>query len=189
MKQPAASGRSADDPTDEELMDRYTAGDVAAFDALFRRFCPRLVRFLVPYVGAAQAQDVAQVTFVKVHENRHRYKAGAPVASWLFTIAKNTALDHLRSAPKRREVGGVEADVPQDAVARDLWQDARVKAAVEGLPPDQREVVLLHWFGGLGLDEVARVVGASHGAVRVRAHRAYEKLREALKDLAPGALP
>lgn len=184
---PTGAPPRMDGETDEELMDRYTAGDGKAFDALFRRFVPRLVRFLVPYVGAAQAHDVAQVTFVKMHENRHRYRAGAPVASWLFTIAKNSALDHLRSAPRRREVGGVEVDVAQDAVARDVWQDQRVKQAVDGLPPDQREVVLLHWFGGLGLDEVARVVGASHGAVRVRAHRAYEKLREVLKDLAPGA--
>ncbi len=168
-------------------MDRYTAGDVAAFDALFRRFAPRLVRFLGPYVGPTHAHDVAQTAFLKVHENRHRYRAGAPVSSWIFTIAKNTALDFLRSAPRRREVGGVIADVPQEPVARDLWQDRQVRAAVEALPEDQREVVLLHWFGGLGLDEVARVVGATHGAVRVRAHRAYEKLRGALPDLAPSS--
>jgi RNA polymerase sigma-70 factor, ECF subfamily len=170
-------------------MDRYTAGDVAAFDALFRRFAPRLVRFLGPYVGPTHAHDVAQAAFLKVHENRHRYRVGAPVASWIFTIAKNTALDHLRSAPRRREVGGVEADVPQDPVTRDLWQDTQVRAAVETLPADQRDVVLLHWFGGLGLDEVAKVVGTTHGAVRVRASRAYEKLRATLAELAPGGEP
>ncbi len=166
-------------------MDRFCAGDTRAFQELFTRFAPRLLRFARPMVGAAQAPDVVQVAFLKLHENRHRYRSGARVASWLFTIARNTALDHLRSAPRRREVhveqgqaDGIAATVRHDVLAAD-----RVRAAVDALPVEQREVVLLHWFADLPFDDVARVLKLSPVAVRARAHRAYDKLRVALGDV------
>lgn len=164
-------------------MDRYCAGDVAAFDALFVRYSRRLVRFLASMVGPAQASDLAQLTFLKVHENRHRYRAGGSLAAWLFTIARNSALDHLRSAPRRREVFGTDVEPAAEAPRRDRLRDDRVRAAIAALPDDQRNVVMLHWYGGLTFDEVGRVVGASGPAVRVRAHRAYGKLRAALGPL------
>lgn len=169
--------------SDEALMDRYCAGDAEAFALLFERFSRRLVRFLTNMVGPAQAKDLAQITFLKVHENRHRYRVGASVASWIFTIARNSALDFLRSAPKRREVYGAEREAPAESVPRDRLRDERVKAAISGLPDDQRQVILLHWYGGLTFEEVGQVVGATGAAVRVRAHRAYEKLRVSLGDL------
>lgn len=164
-------------------MDRYCAGDVRAFDGLFARYTARLVRFLTPMVGAAQAKDTAQIAFLKLHESRHRYRAGAPFAPWIFTIARHTALDHLRSAPRRREVGGVEIEPEAEPLVRDHARDDRVKRALDTLPDGERQVILLHWFGGLTFDEVAVVVGAKGPAVRVRAHRAYEKLRAMLADL------
>lgn len=169
--------------SDEELMDRYCAGDRAAFEQLFERYSRRLVRFLTGMVGPTQAKDVAQVTFLKVHENRHRYRVGASAASWIFTIARNSALDFLRSAPKRREVYGDERETPAETVVRDRLRDERVQSAIHGLPDDQRQVILLHWYGGLTFEEVGQVVGATGAAVRVRAHRAYQKLRANLGDL------
>jgi len=183
VKQDPLAPRSEESDSDEALMDRYCAGDVAAFDLLFRRYTGRLVRFLSPMVGRTHAHDVAQVTFMKLHENRHRYRAGASFAAWAFTIARNTALDHIRSAPQRREVGGVDVEPSSDAPLRDAFANARVRAALEQLPDGERQVVLLHWFGGLTFEEVAVVVGAKNAAVRVRAHRAYEKLRTVLDGL------
>ena len=178
----SASVKSAE-VTDEELMDRYCAGDTAAFDDLFERYTRRLVRFLTNMVGPAQAVDVAQVTFLKLHQNRHRYRVGANFAAWIFTIARNTALDHLRSAPKRREVYGIETEFAADSPSRDRLRDDQVRAAIGKLNDDQQQVILLHWYGGLTFEEVAKVVGASSAAVRVRAHRAYEKLRGTLGAL------
>jgi RNA polymerase sigma-70 factor (ECF subfamily) len=169
--------------SDEELMDRYCAGDPAAFDEMFRRFAPRLVRFLRPMVGLTHAHDVAQVALLKMHENRHRYRVGARVASWLFTIARNTALDHIKSAPSRREVSDDKADAPTEHVQADVLKEQRVRGAVASLPDDQRDVILLHWFGGLTFAEVAGVVGASNAAVRLRAFRAYETLRGSLQEV------
>lgn len=186
---------TAPDPSDELLMDRYCAGDTAAFTALFRRYGRRLVRFLTPYVGPAQAEDCAQQAFLKLHQSRSSFRVGARVAPWLFAIARNVALDHLRSAPRRRE----RADGDEHAVAvavpareADPRLNDAVRAALSALPNDQRDVVTLHWLGGLSFPEVGAVVGASHEAVRARATRAYEALRQHLGELAreltlPGA--
>lgn len=179
-----AKAAAAGDVSDEALMDRYCAGDARAFEELFKRYAARLLRFTRPIVGAAQAPDVVQITFLKLHEARAKYRSGAKLSSWLFTIARNTALDHVRSAPARREVH-VDADAPADARTRDTLAIDKVRKAVGELPEDQRDVVLLHWFADLGFDEVAQVLRASSVAVRARAHRAYEKLRVSLGDDAP----
>ncbi len=175
--------------SDEELMDRYCAGDRAAFELLFERFSRRLVRFLSGMVGPTQAKDLTQITFLKVHENRHRYRVGASVASWIFTIARNSALDFLRSAPRRREVYGGESEPAAEGRERDRLRDERVQAAIAALSDDQRQVIMLHWYGGLTFEEVGQVVGATGAAVRVRAHRAYEKLRKSLADLKVEVVP
>lgn len=174
-------------PSDEALMDRYCAGDPYAFSTLFRRYARRLVRFVTPYVGPTHAEDCVQQTFLKVHTARDRFHVGAKVAPWLFAIARNQALDHVRSAPRRREVNDGDdhaSHVGVDAPARDPRLDAQVRAMIAGLPADQRDVVALHWLGGLSFPEVAVVVGASHEAVRARATRAYAALRPRLGPLA-----
>jgi RNA polymerase sigma-70 factor (ECF subfamily) len=177
----------AADATDEALMDRYCAGDVVAFEELFRRYSKRLTRFVTPYVGPTQAEDTAQQVFLKMHHARATFRAGARVAPWLFTIGKNLALDHLRSAAHRKELrDGEDVVVPVEADDPDPSLDAAVRTAVLALPPDQRDVISLHWFGGLSFPEVAAVVGASHEAVRARAHRGYGALRERLGDVAKG---
>ncbi len=173
--------------SDEALMDRYCAGDSAAFTTLFRRYAQRLVRFTRSYVGPTHAEDCAQQVFLKVHVARGTFRAGAKVAPWLFAIARNQALDHVRSAPRRREIS--DGDDQANAVAvttplRDPSLNAAVRAALQALPPDQRDVVTLHWLGGLSFPEVAGVVGASHEAVRARAHRAYGALRTSLGPMA-----
>ena len=173
--------------SDEDLMDRYCAGEIAAFDQLFSRYQNRLVRFLTQMVGTAQAGDIAQITFLKVHTNRHRYQAGRNVAAWVFTIARNTALDHLRSAPRRREKTGIEIEARHDHKMPDPHRDGRIRAAVDALPDDQKQVILLHWFAGLTFEEVSQIVGATSAAVRVRAHRAYKKLRISLEPVKGGA--
>lgn len=185
----------APEPSDELLMDRYCAGDTAAFTSLFRRYGRRVVRFLTPYVGPTHAEDCAQQAFLKVHQSRSRFRVGARVAPWLFAIARNVALDHLRSAPHRRE--HADGDEHATAVAvpaheADPRLNNAVRAALLALPDDQRDVVTLHWLGGLSFPEVGVVVGASHEAVRARATRAYEALRQHLGELAreltlPGA--
>src|SRR5688572_15166435 len=142
--------------SDEDLMDRYCAGDTRAFNELFRRFTPRLLRFTRPLVGTAHAPDIVQQTFLKLHENRHRYRSGARLSAWVFTIARNLGLDHVRSAPVRREQGvdPGTVDAPAELRIRDPLAVDRVRKAVAELPEEQRHVVLLPWFAAPGSDVV-----------------------------------
>lgn len=179
------SRREAPTITDEQLMDRYCAGDVAAFTELFRRYAPRVIRFVTPLVGPAQAPDVAQVAFLKVHQSRDRFSAGARFSTWLFAIARNVAIDVLRRPASTREVGHETAvmDAPAEVSGvhrRDPLADVHVRQAVASLPEEQRDVVLLHWFAEMMMDDVARVLGITHEAARRRASRAYATLRERL---------
>ena len=185
MKQKAEATRIKDVSTltDEELMNLYCQGDNVAYAELFKRYTPRLVGFLTRFVGPTQAGDVAQISFIKIHQNRHRYRLGSSVPAWFFTIARNSALDYLRSAPKKREVFGLEIDHAAPEAKIDLFQDERIRKAIDRLPDRQKEVVYLHWFNGLSFEEVGQTVGATSSAVRVRAHRAYKKLRHLLGDI------
>lgn len=163
-------------------MEAWVGGDGAAFRELFTRHAGLLVRVVGRGLPRADdASDLVQQTFLQLHRARLDYRLGTPLRPWLLTIAINVRRMHLRASGRRPEDLHAPETFP-DLVAPAADPDAgeraaRVRQAVEALPQDQRDVVWLHWFEGLSLVEVATVVGASHGAVKVRAHRAYEKLR------------
>lgn len=173
------------DETDEALMDRYVDhDDAAAFEALFRRHGGR-VRGLFRRSGASEAlaDDLLQQTFLHVHRGRRDFRRGNKVRPWLFAIALNTQREHWRRTNRRPETALDPEVHPEPSVAPGASQatDRLLRRAMAELPEGQREVIALHWFEGLSFEEVARVVGASVSAVKVRAHRGYERLRERLK--------
>jgi len=173
-------------PSDEQLMDAYIGGDAAAFRALFERYAPVLLRVVRRNVGSrAEAEDVVQQTFLQVHRARADFRAGARLRPWLFTIALNLAREVHRRRGRRRETEleqpGAEPaiDAPRDIGERDA-EARRVRVALDSLPAAQREVIVLHWLEDRPFPEVAMIVGASVTAVKVRAHRGYERLRATL---------
>lgn len=172
-------------------MAAYAAGDAAAFRPLFERFGPILLRMMRHRVGDPEtAADLVQQTFVQVHRARLDYDRARPVRPWILAIGRNVLRDWLRRRHRRPE--GHLADLEREvAVAAPGQEEAlerqRVRHAVAALPDPWREVLELHWFEGLPFPEVARIVGASHSAVKVRAHRAYKALRALLVTGAPPA--
>lgn len=166
---------------DEELMAAYVAGDSAAFEELFRRYAPLLQRVLrTGLSSASEADDLVQQTFLQVHRARYDFDQRLPLRPWIFTIALNLRRESFRSRKRRPEAPFDEtaANVPAsgDAVGRTNAVRA-LTGPLSRLPGDQREVIALHWFGGLTFPEVAAVVGATTGAVKLRAHRGYVALR------------
>src|SRR5215467_10802579 len=162
--------------SDEELMLAYTDGDESAFRELFRRYAPVLLRLCTRQVGRpADAQDLVQQTFLQLHRARRDFRADMRLRPWIMTIALNLARDLLRRRGRRPETQVDEATLP--AVPASGGGDAdgdadvarRVRLALSGLPREQREVIELHWFEQLSFAEIAGIVGASSGAVRVRA--------------------
>jgi RNA polymerase sigma factor (sigma-70 family) len=172
--------------SDEQLMTAYVAGKQDAFRELFARYGSLLSR-VVRAQGASddESRDLVQQTFLQLHRARRDYRAGEPLRPWLFTIAYNLCRDRWRILGRRREVPIEQAPPPIDtATPADHLQERRraqlLRTALATLSEDQRRVVEMHWFAGIPLPEVATALGISLSAAKVRAHRAYERLRENL---------
>ncbi len=170
-------------------MEAYVAGDARAFERLFRTLAPSLHAFFARSLGpGAAAEDLLQTTFLKIHGARRTWRRGERVRPWVFAIAGRARIDWLRRHG-RVEVEADEAlpdpaphaDPGAAAVARESAD--RVRAAIESLPEAQRAVVHLHRFEELGFADIGRVLGISEGAAKLRAFRAYGRLRELLADL------
>jgi RNA polymerase sigma factor (sigma-70 family) len=181
------------EPDEQALMAAYAAGDERAFPPLFRALAPRLMAFFRRSVSdAALCEDLLQITFVRLHAARDRYRPGAPLRPWLFTIAARVRIDELRRR-HRRPRSADEDELDQLAAEPDpqqgglgIDQQARVHSvrdALDALPPSHRMVVHLHRFEGLSFAEIGDVLGISAGAARIRAFRAYAILRDRLRPL------
>lgn len=173
--------------TDEQLMAAYATGDKSAFRELFDRYAPVVARVIRRGIARQDvARELVQETFLQVHRARADYDPSRPLRPWVTTVAMNVRRDYLRRIQRRPEgalADGREADpaaVGADPLAA---AEARsVREVVAQLPDNQRVVIELHWFEGLSFSEVASVLGMNGSAVKVRAHRAYKRLRELLAD-------
>jgi RNA polymerase sigma-70 factor (ECF subfamily) len=160
-------------------MERFVQGEESAFSELFARHAPRLHGALRRMVGPAAADDVLQSTFLSIVRSRGRYERGAPFRPWLYTVAVNAARDHLRR--HRREKVQAPEDLPERAAdpvpTPDPGLTRVVEQALTQLPANQREAIVLHRFEGFSFREIGELLGVSETAVKVRAHRGYERLR------------
>lgn len=174
-------------PSDEELMERFCQGEVTAFDALFTRRAPEVLSFLSRIVrDRALAEDLVQVTFLSVVRSKDRFDRSAKVAPWLFSIAANAARDALRRRarnPEDAEPGALDPLAAPEQPERDHALGQRLDAALATLPLAQREAVVLHHVMGWSFEEMATSLGTTSTAMRIRAHRGYEKLRPLLAPL------
>jgi RNA polymerase sigma-70 factor (ECF subfamily) len=166
---------------DDEVVARARAGEREALGGLFRCFQPPLLRYLAVR-GARAPEDLAQDVWMEVARSLARFEGhGADFPRWLFTIARRRLCDERRFRARREEPAALPdepadpADGPEElAVARAALR--RALALLRRLPPDQAEVVALRAVAGLSVAEVAQVVGKTHGAVRVLAHRGLARL-------------
>ncbi len=173
-------------------MEAYVAGDPGAFRQLFRLLAPSMHAFFARSVGdGAAADDLLQTTFLKLHASRASWRRGEKLRPWAFTIAARVRIDWLRRSGRRGEEEELDGDALADGdpaadpreVALGKERAERVHAALAGLPEPQRVVVHLHRFEGMGFAEIGEVLGISEVAARVRAFRAYARLRTLLADL------
>jgi RNA polymerase sigma-70 factor (ECF subfamily) len=174
---------------DEQLMLDYAAGDLRAFELLFVRWAPRLHAFFRRSFGSrVDADDLLQLTFMRVHRARRRFQAQWPLRAWLFAIAARLRQDEFRrrrrsaNAEEEALAGEEEAQLPMDGET-ELERAALVQAVLEDLPESQRTVIHLHRFERMTFAEIARVLGTTEGAVKLRAFRAYRRLRALLTPL------
>ena len=183
----------AGETTDEQLVARTVRGDVAAFELFYDRYAPTVMGLALRVVAdRALAEEVVQETFWRVWRNAASFQGqrGA-FAGWLLGITRNLAIDFCRRRSVRPQILLDDADespierVPDQSadVAESAWTAIKyqqVYAALSDLPPEQRRVIELAYFGGLTRQEIAARTGEPLGTIHTRARLALKKLRAAL---------
>jgi RNA polymerase sigma factor (sigma-70 family) len=171
--------------SDSELMCDVRAGRVRALATLFERHHARVYRFCVRMTGDRQAsEDLVQDIFMRILTYAKSYRDDMPFVPWLFGIARNACRGHLGRAPRVPADELDVEDMPAELAAHDdrAAADERaelVRRALSSLPVERREVLVLSRYEFKTYEEIARVLGCSVGAVKVRVHRAMKELRTA----------
>lgn len=180
--------------TDPELAASALAGSEDAFRELVRRFERPVYSLIVRMVqDPALAEDLAQEVFVKAYRRLDTYDPERKLSSWLFKIAHNTTIDHLRrgtvdtvalEAEKDGERGGLSSVLPDESVESPSAQAERkdlaraLEKAIATLRPEYREAVVMFYAGGASYQDICEVTGLPMGTVKTNLHRARKQLAE-----------
>ncbi len=177
-----------DDPEVVDLVNRAIARDAAAFGELYDRFLERVYRYLYFRLGhQAEAEDLTEQVFLKAWEAMGRFRwQGRPFLAWLYRLAHNALIDHLRSKRPTASLNDPDRplDVVSDAAAVELAQqlDANVlAAAIQELTPEQQQVIVLKFIDGMENVHIAQVMDKREGAIRALQLRALLALRRVLE--------
>jgi RNA polymerase sigma-70 factor (ECF subfamily) len=175
-----------------DLAGRFAAGQAGAFEEVVALYQPRVERLARRLLGwRGDVEDVVQDVFLAALTNARSFRGGSSLWTWLTAITLNRCRRHARRAAvarrfrewlggQSRQPAGTDAGV--DHAAMQDERGAKVRDAVAGLPPRDREVIVLYYLEGRPVGEVSEALGASPGAVEVRLHRARQKLRLTLND-------
>jgi RNA polymerase sigma-70 factor (ECF subfamily) len=188
-----------DPASDAAVMLRAAAGDDSAFNYLAEKYHRPIIHFLFRMVGnQAIAEELAQEVFLRVYRSRASYRAEAKFSTWLYRIATNLAVNHARDTRHERSARTVYLDSPDEETGttpdvadveptaeQNLLRAERMKAIrahVMALPERQRMAVLMHKYQGMDYREIGEVLKQSESATKSLLFRAYQTLREKLKE-------
>lgn len=178
----------------DAAMDRYACGADEAFGTLYDLIAPRLHAFLVRRArDAGSAEDIVQQTFLQMHVARQHFTPGAPVMPWAFSIARRLLIDSFRRRRHEENASPITAEVEDrpppsssvekvDALVGKRLLARQVAEELSRLPEANRTAFELVRYDGLSMNEAAQALGTSVSAVKTRAFRTYESLRERLGD-------
>jgi RNA polymerase sigma-70 factor (ECF subfamily) len=184
---------------DAVIMLRVRDGDESGYEYLVQKYRRAMVHFMYRMVrNQAVAEELAQEVFLRIYRSRATYRAEARFTTWLYRIATNLAVNNARDSKLESSASNVYLDAPDaetgqrpdvaDAtpnIEQDLVREERLKAIrahVYALPERQRVAVLMHKYQGLDYREIGRVLKLSESATKSLLFRAYETLRERLKE-------
>jgi RNA polymerase sigma-70 factor, ECF subfamily len=169
------------------LPDPWGDGDRPAFEAMFNAYADRLCRFIVRYVRSwEEAEELVQDVFLALWLRRDELRGVRNLDAFLYTYARNRALDHLKrqrvSDRHKDELASAEQAPMAAALVEQPIEDieAAIQRAVDALPSRQREVILLRWREHLSYDSIATRLGIAPRTVAVHLQRAADRLRELL---------
>jgi len=185
--------------TDAEVMLELRAGNMGAFDVLIGKYRKPIVHFMFRMVhNQAVAEELAQEVFLRVYRSRETYRAEARFSTWLYRIATNLGVNHARDTRHERMASTIYLDEPDSetgttpdvadctpSAEADMLRRERMKAIrqhVLALPERQKTAVLMHKYEGLDYKQIGEVLKLSESATKSLLFRAYQTLREKLKD-------
>lgn len=185
--------------SDADVMLRVKAGDVAAFDYLVQKYRRPLISFMYRMArNTAVAEDLAQEVFLRVYRSRNTYEPSAKFTTWLYRIATNLAVNHARDTRHERPEVSVSLDEPDEetgttfelqdgkmTVEQEMVRRERllaIRSKVEALPERQRLAVIMHKYQQMDYKQISEVLKLSESATKSLLFRAYETLREQLKE-------
>ena len=174
--------------TDRALMMRYRDGDLAAFDTLYARHKDALYRYLLRLsLDRSTAEDLYQEVWAKIVHARARYQPSAKFSTFLYRVARNCAIDHIRKHARRNHDVPLEGDSFADPVGDSTSQRAeqarmrdRLAKALACLPTEQRDAFLLYEEVGFSVEQIAELTGTNRETAKSRLRYANRKLRKAL---------
>lgn len=173
-------------PGVEDEVARAQAGDLEAFESIYRRQAGRVYAICLRMsADPARAEDLTQETFIRAWERLDSFRGDSPFPAWLRRLAVNVVLAEHRSAGRRRarESGGVELErFPQAGQPAGDAADLDLETAISRLPAGARRVFVLHDIEGYRHDEIAGLLGVAPGTSKAQLHRARKLLREALRS-------
>ena len=184
---------------DAEIMLKLSAGDMAAFDFLLAKYRRPIIHFMYRMVhNEAVAEELAQEVFLRVYRSRETYRAEARFSTWLYRIATNLGVNHARDTRHERTAAtiyldavdaetGTTPDVADDtpSAETDLLHKERMNAIrlhVMALPERQKTAVLMHKYEGMDYKQIGEVLKLSESATKSLLFRAYQTLRDKLKE-------
>jgi RNA polymerase sigma-70 factor (ECF subfamily) len=177
-----------DAASDADLVARCRAGDGAAFEELYRQHAGRLYNLAYRMSGGgADAEDLLQEIFLQAHRKLESFKGESSLGTWLYRLAMNLCVDHLRSRQTRRaamtdSLDASPMEAPATAYVAGTINPTRLdlERAIAQLPPGCREAFLLHDVEGFEHREVAELLGVAEGTSKSQVHKARMKLRAIL---------
>jgi RNA polymerase sigma-70 factor (ECF subfamily) len=185
--------------SDAEIMLRVREGDDSGFEYLIQKYHRPMIHFMFRMVhNQAVAEELAQEVFLRVYRSRQSYRAEAKFTTWLYRIATNLGVNHARDTKYERAAQNVYLDQPDPetgttpdvadltaSVEQELVKDERMRAIrqhVLALPERQRTAVLMHKYQGLDYKQIGEVLKLSESATKSLLFRAYQTLRDKLKE-------
>lgn len=177
--------------SDEALLDRLRGGDAAAGDALVKRYCQPLIRYLQRVGGDQVAEELHQQTWLSVLDHIEKFdptSSGGGFKAWLFRIATNKANDLWRSRGREKAAKeGLRLVVDEEAPAagqrmESSEQAEKLKRAITQLPEAQRQVLMLRYYSNLKFVEIADILGCPLNTALGRMHKAMLKLKDLMSE-------
>jgi RNA polymerase sigma-70 factor, ECF subfamily len=174
---------------------------VLEFQSIHDTFRPKILRYLTRFVGEDEAEDLTQTVMVKVSEGLHNFRGDSTLSTWIYRIATNTALDKLRSPgikwkgqqsgstgiQTESEVDSAELRIPPEeqtpsveaTIIRKEMNEC-IREFIDRLPENYKTVTVLSELEGFQNSEIAEILGISLDTVKIRLHRARDRLRKEL---------